>query len=135
MCLLTYTDVNGIMALTLWDSGSTSMAMSPHFADVSRVLVFNLIEPVTLQLGTVGSCSKINFGTMAEIGVARLTTTEYVDMVNIDRYNLLVGTPFMHHHGVVLDFENKYVRINGTSVPAEVIPSMGNTHDVRHHRL
>ncbi|PBK86159.1 hypothetical protein ARMGADRAFT_940950 [Armillaria gallica] len=96
MCLLTYMNVNGIMALTLWDSGSTLTAMSLHFADVSRALVFNLIEPVTLQLGTVGSRSKINFGTMAQMELAGLTPLEYIDVVNIDCYDLLMGTLFMH---------------------------------------
>lgn len=135
MCLSTYTDVNGIMALTLWDSGSTSMAMSPHFADISKALVFNLVEPVTLQLGTVGSRSKINFGMMANMELAGLNTQEYVDIVNIDRYDLLMGTPFMHRHNIVLDFEKKCVSINGVDIPAEVILSNGQAHDARRHRL
>ncbi|KAK0223799.1 hypothetical protein IW262DRAFT_1268716 [Armillaria fumosa] len=135
MCLSTYTDVNRVMALMLWDSGSTSTAMSPHFADVSQALIFNLIEPVTLQLETVGSRSKINFRTMVEMELAGLTLMEYVDVVNIDWYNLLVGTPFMHRHGVVLDFECNCVCINGVDIPAEVIPSVGKNHNARHHRL
>ncbi|KAK0485571.1 hypothetical protein EDD18DRAFT_1111371 [Armillaria luteobubalina] len=85
MCLSTYTQVNGILVLTLWDSGSTLTAMSPHFADVSKALVFNLVDPVMLQLGTVGSRSKINFRTIADMELAGLTTNEYVDVVNIDR--------------------------------------------------
>ncbi len=96
LCLSTYIDVNGMSALALWDSGSTSTAMSPHFADISKTLIFNLTEPVTLQLGTVGSRSKINFGTMANIAIAGLNPTEYIDVVNIDRYDILIGTPFMH---------------------------------------
>ncbi|KAK0429656.1 hypothetical protein EV421DRAFT_1914265 [Armillaria borealis] len=135
MCLSTYTDVNGIMALTLWDSGSTSTAMSPHFADVSKALVFNLVEPVTLQLGTVGSRSKINFGTTAHLELADLKIDEYVDIINIDRYDLLVGTPFMHRHNVVLDFENKCVSISGVNIPAEIIPVNGLIHDTQRHRL
>ncbi|KAK0499324.1 hypothetical protein EDD18DRAFT_1069257 [Armillaria luteobubalina] len=130
-----YTSVNGILALTLWDSGSMSTAMSPHFADISRALVFNLIEPVTLQLGTVGSCSKINFSTMADLELAGSTYNEYVDVVNIDRYDLLMGTPFMHCHGVILDFERKCIIINGTDILVEVIPAVGKAHDARHHRL
>ncbi len=105
MCLATYIEVNGIMAHTLWDSSSTSTAMSPHFADVSKTLVFNLTEPVTLQLGMIGSHSKINFGTRANLRMAGLDLTEYVDIVNIDCYDMLIGIPFMHHHNVTLDFE------------------------------
>ncbi|KAK0207826.1 hypothetical protein IW262DRAFT_1302486 [Armillaria fumosa] len=109
--------------------------MSPHFADVSKALVFNLIEPITLQLGTVQSCSKSNFGTMAKINMAGTKSTEYVNVVNIDWYDLLVGTPFMHQHGIVLDFEWKCISINGTNIPAEIIPAGGMTHDTWRHQL
>lgn len=54
-CLVTMLQVNGLEAVTLWDSGSTSMAMSPAFADISKALVHRLWQPVTLQLGMVGS--------------------------------------------------------------------------------
>lgn len=135
MCLSTYTNVNGIMALMLWDSGSTSTAMSPHFADISWALVFNLTEPVTLQLGTVRSCSKINFDTMAKMELADIMSMEYVDVVNIDRYDLLIGTPFIHWRGVILDFKKNCVSINGVSIPAEVILSTGKVHDVCQHWL
>ncbi|KAK0214973.1 hypothetical protein IW262DRAFT_1239611, partial [Armillaria fumosa] len=82
-----------------------------------------LVEPVTLQLGTVGSRSKINFGTVAELDMAGLIFKDYVDVVNIDRYNLLIGTPFMHQHGVVLDFKCKCVCIGGIDIPAEILPA------------
>ncbi|KAK0214476.1 hypothetical protein IW262DRAFT_1278952 [Armillaria fumosa] len=131
-----YTDVNGVMALMLWDSGSMCErvdSVSPHFAAVSQALIFNLIEPVTLQLGTVESQSKINFRTMVKMELAGLTLMEYIDVVNINWYNLLVGTPFMHQHGVVLDFECNCICINGVDIPAEVIPSVGKNHDTCHH--
>ncbi|PBK65446.1 hypothetical protein ARMSODRAFT_891861 [Armillaria solidipes] len=135
ICLATYIDVNGMSALALWDSGSTSTVMSPHFANVSKTLVFNLNEPVTLQLGMVGSRSKINFGTMANITIARLNPTEYIDVVNIDRYDMLIGTPFMHQYQVILDFEKKCVCMNSVDIPAEVVPTLGNSHDARRHRI
>ncbi len=57
-------DVNGLEAVTLWDSRSTSTAMSPTFADISKAVIAQLRNPVVLQLGTVGSWAKINFGTI-----------------------------------------------------------------------
>lgn len=38
---------------------------------------------------------------------------EYFDVVNIDKYDIIVGTPFMHHNKVLLDFDNKCVVVNG----------------------
>ncbi len=56
-CLVMYLNMNGLDALILWDSGSTSTAMSPPFADVSKALVFQVTNPVVLQLRTIGSRS------------------------------------------------------------------------------
>lgn len=120
-CLVTYLNVNGLDALTLWDSGSTSTAMSPPFADVSKALVFRLTNPVVLQLGTVGSRSRINFGTKSNIVSDGYTGPGYFDVVNIDKYNVIIGTPFMHEHGVVLDFKTKCIRIGNVTIPAKII--------------
>ncbi len=54
-CLLMWLKVNGLTVLALWDTRSTSTAMSPNCTDLSKAIVFNLTEPVTLQLGTIGS--------------------------------------------------------------------------------
>ncbi|PBK79000.1 hypothetical protein ARMGADRAFT_861969, partial [Armillaria gallica] len=99
--LVTYLNMNRLDALILWDSGSTSTAMSPPFADVSKALVFRLMNPVVLQLGTVGSCSKINFRTKSNIVSDGYTGPGYFDVVNIDKYDVIIGAPFMHEHGVM----------------------------------
>ncbi|KAG6882186.1 hypothetical protein C0995_015512, partial [Termitomyces sp. Mi166 len=54
-CLVTYVEVNGHPAWTLWDSGSTTMGITPQFAHVNAIRVHELSEPLMLQLGTVGS--------------------------------------------------------------------------------
>jgi len=43
---------------------------------------------------------------------------EYVDVANFDRYNMIIGTPFMHSRKVILDFENNAVKIGNQSIPA-----------------
>ncbi len=53
--------------------------------------------------------------------MANLELTEYVDIVNIDRYDLLMGTPFMHRHNVILDFDKKCVMVDGKDIPTEAI--------------
>ncbi len=118
---MTYLKVNGLEAVTLWDSGSTSTAMSPPFADISKALVFRLTNPVTLQLGTVGSRSRINFGTNSDIESSGYTGPTYFDVVNVDKYDVIIGTPFMHAHNVVLDFEKKCVHVNGTELAVKII--------------
>ncbi|PBK84590.1 hypothetical protein ARMGADRAFT_943267, partial [Armillaria gallica] len=114
-------NINGLDVVMLWDSGSTSTVMSPAFADISKVLVSQLLNPVVLQLGTVGSRAKINFGTNMEVKTEGFQGREYFDMVNIDKYDAIIGTPFMHRNKVVLDFERKHIIINGQPIAGKII--------------
>lgn len=98
-----------------------STAMSPAFADISKALVSRLVNPVVLQLGTVGSCAKINFGTNSEIKTEGFTGKEYFDVVNIDRYDAIIGMPFMHRNKVVLDFDKKRILVNGHAIAGKLV--------------
>ena len=40
-----------------------------------------------------------------------------MDVVNIDRYDMIVGTPFMRRHGLALDFEKDALTIRGVVIP------------------
>ncbi|KIY66668.1 hypothetical protein CYLTODRAFT_354585, partial [Cylindrobasidium torrendii FP15055 ss-10] len=112
--MVTETCINGrndLKALTLWDSGSNTTCFSPSYAYVAKLDVRRLAEPVPLQLGTVGSRSVINFGSYFRFDFPGATPMDYADIVNLDVYHLLIGTPTMHKYGVHLDFENNCVRI------------------------
>ena len=77
-----------------------------------------LQNPVLLQLGTVGSSSMINFRAKArlELGPA-CEDNAYIDVINIDRYDMIVGTPFMRRHGLALNFERDDLTIRGVVIP------------------
>lgn len=110
--------VNGLEAYALIDTGSTTASVTHDFARVAKLKVMQLENPVTLQLGTVGSRSMINFGarTRLELGPVR-EDDAYLDVINIDRYDMIIGTPFMRKHGFVLDFNTNSLRIRGEIVP------------------
>ncbi|KAG6896021.1 hypothetical protein C0993_008865 [Termitomyces sp. T159_Od127] len=118
-CLVTYVEVNGHPAWMLWDLGSTTMGITPQFAHVNTIHVHELTEPLMLQLGTVGSCAVVQFGTEVRVKTSGQPTKEYVDIANFDRYDMIIGTPFMHKNKVSLDFVNNKVIINGTPLRAE----------------
>ncbi|KZV59623.1 hypothetical protein PENSPDRAFT_595105, partial [Peniophora sp. CONT] len=114
-----YVNLNGVDCLALFDSGSTMSGVSQGVVDVAKIPSFALEPPLTLQLGCVGSRSKINFGANTTMSVGALKNEKvYLDIVNLDRYDVVIGTPFMHDYGVVLDFEKGAVKINGAWVPA-----------------
>jgi hypothetical protein len=126
MCLTAYIEINGVKAFTLFDAGSTTDSVSPDFTRVARLHVKTLEQPVTLQLGCVGSRSKINYGTEDEVHFASINCKTYMDVANIDRYDCIIGTPFMRKHGIALDFESDEIVIRGKlRIPA--LPIGGGT--------
>ena len=135
-CLMTFIVMNGVRAYALFDSGSTTDALSPEFARVANITAHALKQQVLLQLGTIGSKSRINFGTICKIHIGEVKTSEYFDIVNIDRYDVIIGTVFMRKYGVELDFEHDAIRVQGTAVPAlsqgEEQGEIARRHTVRH---
>ncbi|KAF8218679.1 hypothetical protein L208DRAFT_1208591, partial [Tricholoma matsutake] len=90
-----------------------SDSISPEFAMLANLKAHELEEPVPLQLGTVGSRSKINFGLFTDFEIGEIKNTHYFDVVNIDRYDTILGTMFMRKHGIVLDFKHDEVHVKG----------------------
>ena len=41
----------------------------------------------------------------------------YYDIVNLDQYDAVLGTPFMRKYGVCLDFSESVVRIGQHTIP------------------
>jgi hypothetical protein len=102
--------INGALAWTMFDTGSTADCVAPEFARVNKLKTFDLEAPVPLQLGTKGSKSTITYGTNVEIKPSEtLHTVEYMDIINIDRYDAILGTPYMSKHGVVLNLRDRTI--------------------------
>ncbi|KAJ7575824.1 hypothetical protein C8J56DRAFT_1063063 [Mycena floridula] len=84
-CLSAMINIAGRDAYTLFDSGSTSDALSPAFTRVVAKKSYPLEKSVNVQLGTAGSRSRINFGTTALVSYSSIKEdNEYFDVFNID---------------------------------------------------
>ena len=117
-CLATYVKIGECEAWTLWDSGSTTTGITPSFAEVANIWVFPLADPHILQLGTIGSHATVNFGTDIKVEIPGGKDNIYVDIANFDRYDMIIGTPFMHKNKVLLDFDKNQVVVNSVATPA-----------------
>jgi hypothetical protein len=109
--------VNGQKAVALLDSGCTTNAVTLELTRIVGLKIYKLKEQVPLQLGTRGSQAKINYGMKACIKYGPIETCQYLDIVNIDRYDVTLGTVFMRKHGIVLDFKRNQVRIGDKELP------------------
>lgn len=116
-CLVVYGAVNGLKGKILLDSGSSINAISPAFTAVAKLTAFPLEHPVGLQLGCVGSRSKINFGVEAAVTLGTVTHKAYFDVVNLDHYDMVIGILYMRTNSVTLDFGLGEVRVGKTRIP------------------
>ena len=116
-CMAALVKVNGLEAYALLDSGSMTVSITQDFARVAKLNIKELENPVPLQLGTVGSHSMINFGAKARLELRPITDDDtYLDIVNIDRYDMIIGTPLMCKHRFVLDFGRDTLSLRGTPI-------------------
>ncbi|KAF8235813.1 hypothetical protein L208DRAFT_1142303, partial [Tricholoma matsutake] len=87
--------------------------LSYSLIQAACLIQFPLNSPCQRILNTIGSCSKINFRLFTDFEIGEIKNTHYFDVVNIDRYDAILGTVFMRKHGIVLDFERDEVCIKG----------------------
>ena len=113
LCLAGYITINRVKAYTLFDSGSTTDAVSPDFVRVSNVPILRLDKPATLKLGCLGSRLKIKFATIAVVEFGSTTAKNYLDIANLDKYDCILGTPFLRKCGISLDFQFQGIVICG----------------------
>ncbi|KZT19615.1 hypothetical protein NEOLEDRAFT_1024586, partial [Neolentinus lepideus HHB14362 ss-1] len=113
-----YIRINGILAHALFDSGSTLDCISPDFAHIANITCFELRNPTSLQLGTVGSHSKVNYGTKLKLSVGGQMVDHYFDVSNIDHYNIMIGTPFFQASRTIMNFNDNTLLVFEKIVPS-----------------
>ena len=116
-CLATYVKVGDCEAWALWDSGSMMMGITPSYAEAVNMRVFLLKDPHMSQLGMIGSCTLVNYGLNVLVKAPGIEGETYVDVVNFDHYDMMIGTLFMRNNKVKLDFEHNVVMVNGVLTP------------------
>ena len=116
-CVIIETLIDGHQALTMLDTGSTSNFVSLAFATVHRICAFPLEQQLTLQLGCVGSRSRITHGANAQIRIGAFDAQLYFDVANIDRYDCILGIPFLQQNAAIVDFGRQVLRIGRGDVP------------------
>ena len=99
------------------DTGSTSNFVSPAFATVHRIHAFPLEQQLTLQLGCIGSRSRITHGAHAQMRIGAFDAQLYFDVANIDCYDCILGIPFLRQNAVIVDFGQQVLHIRRGNVP------------------
>jgi hypothetical protein len=116
--------VNGQPVHALVDCGSLGDFISSALADQLCVSKIELEKLLSVQLAVQGLRTKVNFGCKNNFQYASIVEERYFDIVNVDGYDLILGTPFLFQHQVSLAFNdtrivignNMALSINGTEV-------------------
>jgi len=95
----------------LFDSGAEMDALSPDFVHVCQVPLMELPNPLVLQMGTKGSRSCIYYGTNVNLKILGHSMSHYFDIVNVEKYNAILGAPWLNTTGALLDFDKHVVHV------------------------
>ena len=124
--------VNGHPARALLDSGSLGDFMSTTLADQLEVEKKILDTPLALQLAIQGSRSKVNTVATVQLKYQGIDEKCTFDLINLNSYDLILGTPWMHQHQICLGFNPAQVVIGSDdSQPLK----MGNDTKLMAHSL
>ena len=115
-CVTIEMKVNRCKAYIMIDTRSTGNFVSPAFAKVTGMKVFPLEQQLMLQLGCIGSQSKITHGGKTHIELGSGASKIYFDVANIDQYNCILGIPFLQEQQAVLNFTNQKVQIGDNTI-------------------
>jgi hypothetical protein len=110
--------VNGKEARALLDSGSLGDFMSSSLADQLGLSRMRLQKPITVQLAVQGSKTQVNYASMVSFEYTHIREDRWFDVINVDGYNIILGTPFMFQHQCTLGFnESKVIIGSNESLP------------------
>ena len=97
--------------------------------------IHSLDEPMGIQLGCKGSKSKIIFGTSGPVRYSSIVGTHYFDVVNIDRFDAIIGMGFMRKFSITLEPEHDSILISGVPAPTlsegEEMAELARRHSLR----
>ena len=76
-----------------------------------KIKSFALEKPIGIQLAVMGSKSIINYGTNTTLNVNGNELKEYFDVVNINYYDAILGTPYLKKYELIIDFIQDCLKI------------------------
>ncbi|CAG8640363.1 4466_t:CDS:2, partial [Acaulospora colombiana] len=88
----------------LIDTGSMSDFLSTTLVDQLKIETDQLAQPLTVQLAVTGSRGKIHSSATTKIRYEEIEETRRFDVMNIDGYDAILGTPFLFQHKGIIGF-------------------------------
>lgn len=109
-------EINGHPVRALLDSGSLGDFISSTLVDQLSVTRENLTSPLSLHLAVQGSRSKVNSRATVKLKYQEIDETRTFDVINLNNYDVILGTPWMYQHKVCLGFNPARIVIGSDEV-------------------
>ncbi|QRV99116.1 Reverse transcriptase (RNA-dependent DNA polymerase) [Ceratobasidium sp. AG-Ba] len=106
--------INGKEVRALVDSGSLGDFMSTTVVDQLRLKREKLAKPIGLQMAVTGSRSSINHSVVGRFGYQGIDEDRRFDVINLENYDLILGTPFMYQYKVIMGFNPPTISLGCT---------------------
>lgn len=110
--------IDGIEAYTCFDSGSELDAISPDFTRAAGIDQVARADTLKVRLGTKGSGSATSYEAKPELDFGNTTMAREMDILNLDRYDAILGSPFCNQYKVILDYDTRTIRFGKTTLKA-----------------
>ena len=111
--------INSQSIRALLDTGSMADFLLTTVMDQLQLPKVVYKKPLPVQLAVHGSRSKINCGTTIRFQYQTINCERRFDLVNLDNYDAILGTPFLYQHQVTIGFNPSCV-IVGSNEPLEM---------------
>ncbi|EUC58433.1 aspartyl protease [Rhizoctonia solani AG-3 Rhs1AP] len=108
--------INGHPARALLDSGSHGDFISTTLVDQLKLPKYRLATPIPLQMAVSGSKSSINWDVSTRFQYQGIDEPRRFDVMNIESYNLILGTPFIFQYKVTFGLNPPNVHIGSQGV-------------------
>jgi len=95
--------------------------MSVTLADQLRLPLDELEKPIVVQLAVQGSQSKVNYGARARLQYQTIDEDRHFDVINLQNYDLVLGTLFMFQHKILMGLNPSRVVVGS----ARALPMKG----------
>ncbi|KAH7890950.1 hypothetical protein F5I97DRAFT_1798900, partial [Phlebopus sp. FC_14] len=102
---------------TMIDTGSMTNFLSLAFVTVAKISAFPLKEQITLQLGYVSSCLKLNHEANVHVHLGLIDAMVYMDVMNIDQYNCILEISFLRGFEIQIDFATNALVVGTSQIP------------------
>jgi len=123
--------INGVEALACWDSGAQLDCISPDFIRAIGLEPQSRCKPLKIHLGTKGSTSTTSYEVTPHIEVANINANHRFDVVNLHKWDIILGSVFCNKHKVHLDYDTHQIHFGGKHIGGTSIPTLAEKDGVR----